>query len=69
MRYIFVVLLLTGCSTVGPTRYGQHVRIIDGPYKGEVGKLVGDCSWFENYRIKLYNGRNVCVRIWHLEAN
>jgi hypothetical protein len=50
-----------------PTSYNQYVEIINGPYKGERGILVGDCSWFENYKIKLHSGGYACARTWQLE--
>jgi len=67
MRYLILCLFLTGCVTIMPNSYNQHVYIVDGPYKGERGKLVGDCKSFETYRVKLYNDKLVCIKVWHME--
>lgn len=66
MRLVLIVLL-TGCANA-PTAYFDLVRITDGPYKGEVGTLIGYCSWFENYKVRLDRNRTTCVRIWNMEA-
>ena len=50
-----------------PTRYHQAVRITSGVYKGEIGRLIGDCSGFENYKVKLFNNNIICIRVWDLE--
>lgn len=65
MRLI-LALLLVGCTTT-PNSYGQYVEITSGPYCGERGKLIGDCSGFEKYRVKLNDNRNVCVHSWQME--
>jgi hypothetical protein len=58
---------LMGCATNMPTAYGQYVEITDGLYKGERGRLIGDCSGFELYKVNLNKGPNVCIRSWNLE--
>ena len=68
MRNIILVLLLSGCTTTMPTKYGQDVYVSGEPYKGHHGKLIEDCSWFENYLVRLNGGKAVCVRGWHLEG-
>lgn len=68
MRLLFFVVFLTGCSVWMPTRYGEMVLIINGPYKNEVGRLVKDCPGFENYKVELNKTKErVCVKIWNLE--
>ncbi len=65
---MFITLLLTGCANM-PTNYGDIVTITDGPYRGMTGKLIGDCSGFENYRVKLLErDKTVCVRSWNMEG-
>ena len=68
MRYCLLFLLLSGCASVRmPTWYGQRVIILNGPYKDQVGRLIEDCSGFENYRIKLvYKKETPCIRIWNM---
>lgn len=62
----FIMLALSGCANT-PTTYNQHVKIISGEYKGQEGTLIGDCSWFENYKIRLYDNHNICAKIWEIE--
>ena len=72
--FIFTILLLlilatTGCASTWPNRYHESVRINSGAYKGERGEIVGDCSWFENYKVRLlFDSKIVCVKIWQMEA-
>lgn len=65
MKYIIFLFFLTGCASL-PSSYYQYVKIVNGPYSGRYGQIVGDCSGFENYKVKLSN-KHVCVRIWNLE--
>lgn len=72
MKFILICAMITlsGCASFihnKPTGYGQMVRITGGAYIGKTGKLIDDCSWFENYKIELDSGYRVCVRIWDLE--
>ncbi len=73
MKWIIVsFMFLTGCASIHgtavPTGYGQYVKILKGTYEGNTGKLIGDCSGFENYMIELGSGRRTCVKIWNMEA-
>lgn len=65
---VIAVLLFfsTGCATA-PNGYGQLVHIIGGQYKGQRGRLIGDCSGFENYMVLTFNNKKICARVWHLE--
>jgi hypothetical protein len=63
-----IIVALTGCATSMPTEYGQFIEITSGPYKGERGRLVSDCSGFELYKVELFDDRKVCVRSWNMQA-
>ena len=63
--FVFIIFIF-GCANM-PTGYNQLVDITSGIYKGERGRLIGDCSGFELYKIRLYSNRNVCIRSWNLE--
>jgi hypothetical protein len=69
LTWFFILLMLTyaltGCATTMPTAYGQYVEITKGVYKGKRGRLIGDCSGFELYKVDI--GYNVCIRSWNLE--
>lgn len=65
---LLMLMLMTACAQY-PTRYYQNVRITDGPYRGELGRLIGDCSGIENYKVRLLNNHIVCVRVWDMEDN
>lgn len=64
---LIICIFLSGCANL-PTYYGQYVQITDGPYKGRTGKLIGDCSWFENYKVRLNTGKDVCIKSWNMKA-
>jgi uncharacterized protein YgiM (DUF1202 family) len=66
VTFFTACLFLSACATNMPTDYGNYVEITSGPYKGERGQLVGDCSGFEYYRVRLNNGRHVCERSWNM---
>jgi len=67
MKYLVLsLLLLTSCSTTTPNRYGEYVKVVKGTYKDQVGRLIGDCSGFENYMVEL-SLKRVCISIWDLE--
>lgn len=66
MRYLLLLLFLTGCANM-PTAYGDRVKIVSGLYAGSSGRLSGDCSGFENYRVELNNGKVICARSWQME--
>lgn len=60
------LLQLVGCANM-PTSYGDNVEITSGVHKGKRGKLVGNCGWFENYMIRLFNDTIICARPWQME--
>jgi hypothetical protein len=70
MRYSILLSILTiilvGCSGVG-IKYYDLVQIIDGPYRGKTGNLIGDCDGIENYKVRIDNHHIVCVRSWNME--
>lgn len=58
---------LMGCANM-PTAYGQIIEVTGGLYKGERGRLIGDCSGFENYKVDLYTKHGIiCVRSWNMQ--
>jgi hypothetical protein len=63
---LLIFISLTGCATNGPTAYNDHVEITKGPYKGERGQLIGDCSGFEYYKVRLNSGKLICERSWNM---
>lgn len=70
--WLFIIIILSvvyfsvGCTTT-PTSYGQYVEITSGPYCGYRGRLIGDCSGFEKYQVKLTEGKIVCIHSWEME--
>lgn len=67
IRILITSLFLTGCTNM-PTRYGDSVIIKSGPYKGQIGRLVGDCSGFEKYKVRIKWSKDVCIKVWDLEV-
>jgi hypothetical protein len=65
-----LLMVVAGCATFRtPSWYGQHVLILNGQYKDEIGQLVEDCSGFEEYKVKLFKTNiNTCIRIWNMRG-
>lgn len=61
-----IIIFISGCTNM-PTRYGDTVIIKSGIYKNHIGKLVGDCSGFENYKVRVKE-RYICLRAWDMEV-
>lgn len=64
---LIVLFFLVGCITTLPTNYNQIVEIKSGPYKGKLGRLIGDCPGFETYKVRMYNNVKLCFKVWELE--
>ena len=66
MRFIFLCFMISGCANM-PTQYGDLVKIKAGLYTGYYGRLIGDCSGFENYMVLLDTNKKICIRSWNIE--
>lgn len=64
---LILIIFISGCVNM-PTRYGDSVIIKSGPYKGYIGRLVGDCSGFEKYKVRVKE-KYICLRAWEMELN
>jgi len=63
---LLIFVSLTGCATNAPTAYNDYVEINKGIYKGQRGQLIGDCSGFEMYKVRLNSGKRICERSWNM---
>ena len=68
MIVVIVVLASLGCAGL-PTYYGQAIVVTRGEYINQRGKLLGDCSGFENYKVKLTYYNTVCIHSWDMRAD
>lgn len=67
LSLILSSLSIISCTTT-PTKYGDTVEVINGPYNGERGYLIEDCSGFERYKIRLFfKNIYICEKIWNLK--